>query len=168
MSRTNWSEYGTKRLDFNFFSGGGGKTEYLIAGVLAVIILGAGIMIYKSVWGTSQTQKGPSEIHYKCGDPNCGNEFIVQAKDLPKAQHYADEKDVMKLKCPKCGAEHVAWQERECPNCHKFFIGDSTIALYNSLSAGRPGEPTNVRDICPHCQTDVNQWWIDHNPNKKK
>jgi len=107
--------------------------------------------------------RGPDSLHYKCGDPNCGYEFAVKVKDLPEARTFADERDAMKLNCPKCRAEHSCWQETECPNCHKFLVPESLIALYNSLSAnGRNRVPENVKDICPHCGTDLRKWWIEH------
>ena len=158
MSRTNWSEYGVKRLDFK----GAGKTEYLVAAVLGLVIIGAAYGIYRGIAGPSQPA-GPREFHYKC--EKCGHEFVMPVEKLPRPQHLADERDLMKLDCPSCKTPKSCWQERECPNCRKYFIPASEVAHWEDLGHGR-GDRGNVPDICDKCGTDVNKWYREHPPKK--
>jgi hypothetical protein len=158
MSRTNWSKYGIKRLDFSFK--GIGKSEYLVAAVLGLVIIGAAYGIYRGIAGPSQP-KGPDWFMYKC--EKCGDERKVPVKELPRPQHLADEADLMKLDCTKCGAKKSCWQERECPNCHAYFVPQSQIAHWEAVRVGR-GDPGGVRDVCPKCGTDINKWYMEHKP----
>jgi hypothetical protein len=171
MSKSNWSGLGEKRFDFSAFKSAG-KTEYLIAGVLGVIILGAAYLTIRQFMGDTGPI-GPITLMYKC-DPNgtpkgCGHEFPKKVsdlmKELPPARDPSDEAMTLKINCPKCGAKSSCWQERQCPNpaCKKWYIPNSTRAHYEALRSGR-GDPMNVRDYCPWCKIDIQKWYIDHAP----
>ena len=164
MSDTKWSSLRGRRFDFSVIKGG--RSEYLIAGVLGVIIIGAAYMIYKGIAGESGPT-GPTEVRFWC-DPNgtpkgCGYEFTVKVKDLAVAHNSGDELTLMKIHCTKCGAKRTCWQERQCPNCKKWFVPLSTRMHYEALRTGR-GDPTGIRDVCPWCNTDLQKWYIDHQP----
>jgi hypothetical protein len=157
MSGANWSRLGGKRFDFSFIKNA--KQEYLIAGVLGVVILGSAYLMIRQFRGPGGTS-GPSAFHYKC--EKCGNEFTIDVDKLPVVHNMGDERSVMKQDCPKCKAQKSCWREMECPNCHKYFVGESEKAHYDSLARGRGGDMGHAKDICPFCKTDVNEWYRAH------
>jgi hypothetical protein len=112
-------------------------------------------------------ESGPAEplLTYKC--EKCDHEFTKRISDMPVVENTkADWLAAMKPDCPKCRAKNCCWREMECPNCHKMFVAASEMAMYETLRTGR--EPLNRdHDICPHCATDVLNWWKAH-PHRKE
>jgi DNA-directed RNA polymerase subunit RPC12/RpoP len=102
---------------------------------------------------------------YQC--EKCGHEFPKKVGDLEKelgpVRDPSDEAKILKIDCPKCAAKTSCWQERQCPNCKKWYVPASTKAHYEAVRTGR-GEPAGIRDVCSHCKTDIQKWYIDHMP----
>ena len=159
MSDTQWPRYSGKRLDFSILKGLG-SGEYLVAaGLGLVIILAGGMAIH-------QLSRGPGDsaatlMHYKC--EQCGHEFTVEVPDAPVARAPGDAAGLFKRDCtnPHCGAKNSCWPTVECPDCHKWFIGQTTEAQLLSLRTGQRMDP-NVHDVCPYCKTDAQEWHKQH------
>ena len=157
---TNWSGYRGKRLDFSFFKGGG-KTEYLVAGVLGLVIIIAIYMVVKQFFG-GDIGDVPDKLVFKC--EKCQAEFTKKLSELPQARNPAEQVNSMLLDCPSCKAQKSCWQTMKCPNCKKNFIADSMRASYARLrSGGRGGPAQDPPDVCPYCKTNVNDWYAKHN-----
>ena len=104
-------------------------------------------------------------LHLVCS--KCGHEFEKSAKDLQKETEKLAPKDpktmVMAalgpiLDCPKCGAKKSSHVAAQCPNCRKRYISPLYLAMHESLRTGKPPR-TGLREICPHCKTDVVKWF---------
>jgi len=137
--------------------------EYVAVGVLSLVILLAVFMAVRGLWGGG-LESGPSELTFKC--EKCNKEFPKKTSDLvamQSADPIGDERNLIKIDCPLCGAKKSSWQERECPSCHKLFIPQSEEARYRALTRGMRGAP-DVPDVCTFCKTDLNKWYREHAP----
>jgi hypothetical protein len=161
MSPTNRLPPRGKKFDFSVLRAR--KQECIIAGVLGIVIVGSAWLVIRQFLGTDG-KSGPSEFHYNC--EKCGNEFTMGVNQLPPVHTMGDERNVLKVDCPKCKTQKSAWRESECPKCHKYFVADSTKARYIALGpGGRGGVDNRVKDVCPLCKTDVNEWYRAHPPD---
>ncbi|MFB3894046.1 MAG: hypothetical protein ACE15C_18720 [Phycisphaerae bacterium] len=144
------------------------STEYLLGGLLGVIIVGALVMvIYQQfIRGSGPTGvQGDGKLHYKCEVPSCGNEFIIDpnppgppdGKGPPMGPGPRMDMAMgpQPMDCPKCGARQSCWPMILCPKCHKYYLPQEKI---------RPGmgpQPSpQVRNVCPYCGTDYIDYWI--------
>lgn len=165
MSRIAWSKLRGKRLDFSMFRSGN-RMEYVLAGVLGIVIIGAIVFTVKTYFlGGSDKFKGPSVLHYQC--EKCKHEFEKKPGDLPVARHPGEEIDNMKLDCPSCGAKKSCWREIQCPKCQRWYVSQNERNTYELGRRGR-GSPDPVPDICPYpdCKTNYQEWYRTHQQNQ--
>jgi hypothetical protein len=169
MSKSDWSGLQGKRFDFSAFKSAG-KTEYLIAGGLGLVILVAAYLTIRQVVPEKPRREEVTPMYW-C-DPNgtpkgCGNVFSKNMTDLLKevgpVRDPFDEIKTLKIDCPKCHAKNSCWQEAQCPNCKKWYVTNMTRAKYAAIRSRREA-PMNIPDICSWCKTDVNKWNIEHRP----
>jgi len=145
-----WNASAHRKVKNLALGGGGGlKTEYLFAGALGLIIVGALILSVYFGFAGSRGEE-PVLVHYKC--TACEEEFTINPAEQPMdTTGMAGEGDKIALAqlpidCPKCGAKESAYRMRKClnPECEKYFLPDSY----------RPGAPAAGRIICPYCGSD--------------
>ena len=133
--------------------GGGLKTEYLFAGALGLIIIGAlTLSIYFGVAG----RRGKTEeilLHYKCDA--CGEELTINPAEQPlDMRGIPENKDEMMrrpIDCPKCQAKGSAYRMMKClaPECAKYFVPES----YRTQTGPWGG----TDDICPYCGANMRE-----------
>ncbi|HUS47250.1 MAG TPA: hypothetical protein VNA25_25190 [Phycisphaerae bacterium] len=161
MSGMNTSGFSGKRFEFGR---GAGKSEYLLAGGLGVVIIAAlALAIWGMFGGRISGPKAPTELHYKC--EKCQHEFTVPLDELTAAPDAMDELQASVRDCPSCGAKQSCWRCIECPNCKKYYISQSEKARLEAMRIGRT-EPEGIQDKCPYCQTVMLEWYREHR-NKK-
>ena len=129
--------------------GGGtaGKGEYLLAAALAiVIIVPLSWTVYKFFGGGGPGSVKVDEYHFKC--LKCGNEFTMAAKEVPSTVFMSPGPST---DCPKCQAKRSVALMTQCPNpkCEKWYVPPSAID---------PMGMRGLKNICPYCKTDIDQW----------
>lgn len=137
----------------------GGSDTVTIA-VLGVIIAGAvGLVIWMAMGGGEGGGDGPKTLEYQC--EQCKHEFTVPTAELPDGG--PDAEFPPRLDCPSCAKKACCFYMVQCPNpeCEKFYLLQ-TQAAERAMRAGRNVNPEAVRDVCPHCQTDLAKWRQDH------
>jgi len=159
MFRLRRSDTGTRRLDFG--GGGGRGTEYLLAGALAVIIVGSLAFTLWNAFSGGGKPAVETEWHLKCLNPECGYEFVAKPEDLKgkvNEEMLSQDPAHMRLPCPKCGQVSAVRMEK-CPNpdCGIYFVPELYKDPDGILESGKP-----IRFICPKCHTDVTEWRRKH------
>ena len=154
-----------KRLNLGGGGGGGGKgMEYLLAGTLAVIIVGSlGFTIWKFFGGKTGSNT-PTEMHFQC--LKCKAEFELKPEEIPQPSEQAMYgPESMFIDCPKCGAKQSCLPMVQCPNpdCKKWYLPEAT-KFYAMNPAAAPTE--ELKDVCPFCNTDRIQWYREHRPRR--
>ncbi len=133
-----------------FARGGAINTEYLFAGALALVILGAlALTIYFSFFRKSTGLKTelPTVYQFRCVE--CGHEFTIDVEDLPSKAWRARGAVPMHMDCPKCGVEDAAAELYECPKCKKYYLPPAHLDP-ESWQEGLLGA-----DVCEHCVFEV-------------
>jgi DNA-directed RNA polymerase subunit RPC12/RpoP len=121
---------------FEFFRGGGDKTEYLFAAALALIVIGALVLTVKTVIMPPKQSYGMKWAQCE----KCKAEFQVDADKHPEIIN-AETPAGKKQDCPKCGAKRSAWIMNACPKCGKNFVRPSVLQR-------------GAKDECPYCHAD--------------
>ena len=151
------------RLDLS--GGGGGRTmEYILAGSLALIIVGSiTVAVWTSLGGGSRGNAAAGQMMYKCD--KCGEEYALDPAELgdPEQMEMYGDMGMLPRDCPKCGAEKSAYLMVKCPECGKYYVPDSHRHMAEAMmNPNAPPPPEHTRDICPHCNTDRIQWYREH------
>ena len=131
--------------------------EYVFAGALALVILGA--LILTVYFGFIHTPGGleealQSEFTFRC--VKCEHEFTKERDDLPVYVLRIMGEGLMFIDCPKCNAKDSAYQLVECPKCKKLYLAPA----YSDPEAYLQGLPG--ANVCEHCGLDVGKWFREH------
>ena len=186
MSESKWLTLATKRLDLSKGGTGAPRMEYLMVGVLGlIIVLSLGFTLYGVFFsGSSSPAGGPNETHFKC--QACSNEFILSSKDMEKVMPTAlmPEMGLLQVDCPKCGKKESSLMMTKCPSCSKYYLSQMMVANAKAFEEAKAAaraegkDPSTVmpilpsadqqpKDVCPYCQTDRVQWYIDYYKKRK-
>jgi ribosomal protein L37AE/L43A len=130
--------------------------EYVFAGALALIIIGALALSLNAVMGGGGPRGDVEDAHWKC---EACEEVFVDNDYLPE-EEMIEGPGVAELDCKACGAEDSVFLMIKCPNCEQWYIPES----HRQWEAVEEG--AEIRDICPHCGTDYVQYWLDKRRNK--
>lgn len=137
---------------------GGRRTEILLIGGLAAVILGAIALtvFYAMDWNIGSTAKAVAECQ------SCRKRFEYDPDDdlgariggmVPGSEPY-------RLDCPKCGKKASALPLTLClnPDCGKRYLSPK-IEYDRKIAQGAAPETLKPPDtICPHCGTDRMKW----------
>ncbi|MFW6132354.1 MAG: hypothetical protein ACOC8F_00550 [Planctomycetota bacterium] len=145
--------------------GGDRKQEFLMIGVLGLIIVGALAIAIGSMFGGRGGGQTVDEYRFQC--QACGHEWSVTPAELEQMEAPPEEMMMMGpdqlMECPECH-EHAGMPMRQCLNCEKWYVSPQTkfwIRAYGpSGGEGLPEE--EPKDICPHCGTDQVEWRREH------
>lgn len=187
MSEMKWS-LATKRLDLGKGGGGSPNMEYIMVGVLGVIILvSLGLTLHSVFFGESGSPgaAGDGELHFQCTVATCNNEFVKSGKDMEQIMPQAlmPEMGLLQLDCPKCGGKSTCLMMIKCPKCGKFYLSDPMVANAKAVTEARaaataagqnpntvvptfPAGGEQLKDVCKHCGTDRVQWYIEYYKKK--
>lgn len=94
------------------------------------------------------------EFHFYCLETN--KEFVLSVDDLQKemnAEANPDGKVLSPYSKKRTGVPMTL-----CPNCKKYFVPP----YFREKKDGEPITPIETNLICPHCNTDVIQWYRNH------
>ncbi len=132
--------------------------EHVFAGGLILLIVAAlGLAIWHTfIRSTSKVAKPDPQVYFRC--VKCNNEHAIDRKDLTKEQMFQEgEPSGILDDCPKCGAKDESRQKVKCPECEKYYLPKWRV--------DPRGEGPNV---CEHCKTDVDKWYIEDAKKRKK
>jgi len=164
-----WSDSGTKQLNFGGGGGGGqaGRMEWVFGGALVVIIVGViALLIYSQMGGSGPPVNTNPEIHLQCVNPQCGEVLVKMYKEFSEEDRqrlYAPTYPMPpgmegppRLKCEKCGA--VMGRQVQCPyeDCKQWYL-DPTELNYAAMDR-----------VCPHCNRDSNAYWQQKQAEQQK
>jgi len=141
-------------------AGGKANMEYVFAGALAVIIVGALALTIYFVFVGDDTGGPGEDSHWKCLNPDCQYEFTMTPKQMSELPNRATGPTI-RVDCPKCGTKDRAYLMIKCPKCGKYYVPDS----HKYFEAAMQGQ--QIRNVCPYCKTDYAQWYRDNRGKKK-
>jgi len=174
MSNSAWQSPGIRKLNLGGGGGGGGdrKMEYLLVGVLALIIVGslAGVL-WQIFGGGTSAPSGPPVLRFKCS--KCGHEW---EKDM--SQMEPDNPEFMMgpggymaaQDCPACKEKATGDQMVQCPNpdCKKWYVSEQMKFERRMMMGQATPEEQPPKDICPYCGTDRVDWYYQEAKKRRK
>ena len=131
--------------------------EHVFAGGLILLIVAAlGLAIWHTFFRNPPMPEVDPQVYFRC--VKCNNEHAIDRKDLTKEQMFQEgEPSGILDDCPKCGAKDESRQKVKCPECEKYYLPKWRV--------DPRGEGPNV---CEHCKTDVDKWYIEDAKKRKK
>ncbi|NLW87078.1 MAG: hypothetical protein GXY38_09420 [Planctomycetes bacterium] len=145
----------TRKL-FSFGQSGGNKTEYILAALLGLVIIGALALTINTYMGGNKPKA--QEIIFECA--SCKHQFEVKPEELySEDSAYGPMMDMPVLDCPSCGTKKSCWQTSKCPACGGRFISQSMMVQMQYESRGQMAPQEMMRDVCPHCGQDIIEWY---------
>ena len=141
------------------WGGFGSRGMLILAAVLGLVAVAA-VMAYVFWAGDAARVRQTDGVHFKC--MACKREFVKRAREMTLAELNANPAN-LRVDCPYCGAKRAAVPMVRCPNpkCRKWFVP----ASYLDPAGKRAGR---VKDICPYCQTDRDQWFREYYRKHRK
>lgn len=170
--------------DGGFMGSGDKKSQIMMVVVLLILIGGSLYFSLRNLWGGKNSRA--AEQHYKCMSEDCGKEFPLKQEDMMPPEGAGGPEGAMPpmgpgmmpgmfgmaIKCKECGAENSAVPMTPCPSCKKHFVPEWTMRQYQAQLEGKQPDPAMMmgmgpgeKNICPHCNTDINEW---HRSQRKK
>ena len=125
-----------------FTLGKGTKKDYILAGVLGVVIVASVVVALHFAMAGPEKGNVDNSVHFQCFKKACGNEFVVQPKQLTEEEQMLLSNGTVKIACTKCG-DKSSYPQDLCPKCNKWFIPQRSYDANSSAS------------ICPTCKLDV-------------
>ena len=131
------------------------KQRAIMIAVLVLIIVGAAVGIVMSLGDSGREQSGKMGQQYWCLETQ--EEFSFAPDEAPEDIRLiaGQAGPGVRSTNPKTGRKTLI-SMFACPNCTKYFIPAEWKAAGTALT---PDDPRlRARRVCPHCQTDMEQW----------
>lgn len=163
-----WQDPDIKRFEIGRM--GDKKMEFLLAGLLVVIIVVSLFLSLGKFFWSGDGRTLDSSVHLAC--LVCDYEFEISHEEADKITkdlgRYGGPSGMMAMmsstrgpftdcRNPECGKKMSAWVALQClnPECKKYYVSDLRVAAYKSLQAGR--QPKDFPDKCTYCGKDQQQ-----------
>ena len=145
--------------------------RYVVIGALLVIITGgAALGVWAILAGPDRSKRHEDTagefMPYKCAQ--CGHEFRVTPEEYEEFKETVAPNDpgaARLLHCPECGGKHCCVVMTPCPVCGKLYVPYG--AKIAAKLERREDVPEDLPNICPHCKTDINEYW-QNMPRKRR
>ena len=137
---------------------GGKNMEYVLAGVLFIIIV-ASIVLSVGALKCGGGSAGPTgKPRVKCTE--CKEEWEIGPEDVRKFEREMErerERGVAPVgaDCDKCGKKECVFRMSQCPKCKKYYLSKRITDYEAFVEDGK-------KEICPHCGTDLHKWYREH------
>jgi len=138
---------------------GGRRTEFLLIGGLAVVIIGA---IVLTVLHSMDVRIGGGSPKPMAECQSCQERFELDPSEDPRALigSMGPGSKIYQPDCTKCGKKESGLPLMLCPNpeCGKHFLSPH---IANRLKIRDGADPSTLKQskvICPHCGTDHDEW----------
>lgn len=143
----------------------GPQAQYILGGAL-VVIIGLSLASVFMTTFRKNSPVGPSEFRAYCLETN--QEFVMDPKDMHSEEMMPiDPMDG--LVYSPFTKERTAVMMTHCPNCQKWFVPEyqkNALERKGTSPAMMPPPDMDANLICPHCNTDIVQWYRDHRKKK--
>lgn len=143
----------------------GEQMQYVLAGTLILIIIISLSTVIMNLTGSSRTHE-IKEMHFYCLETD--KEFVVKPEDLYKNENMMEPEMMgpmgMYMMSPYTN-ERTAVPMTLCPNCKKYFVPEYYLQEHYDDEAYYMMDQGNL--ICPHCKTDIIQWYRDHRKRRR-
>lgn len=144
----------------------GEQMQYVLSGTLILIIIVSLLTVILNLSGGSRRNE-ITEMHFYCLET--GKEFVVKPEDMYKNNETMDPEMMgpmgMRMISPYTN-ERTAVPMTLCPNCKKYFVPEYYLQEHTDDESYYMMEPGGNL-ICPHCNTDIIQWYRDHRKKRK-
>jgi predicted RNA-binding Zn-ribbon protein involved in translation (DUF1610 family) len=160
MNDRTWSAPRIRRIQFaRGGAGSSNKVEWIVAGVLAVIIV---LALVLTLWPETVEPNPHNQLHYMC--PETGEQFVQEKTEehyrkMEQAQeegwYVAEVGPIVPLPCPESG--NMALPAFVCPNCGTWYVPESVKRTMELKEEGYPPmspahlEVMNIQPKCPNC-----------------
>lgn len=141
---------------------GGKNMEYILAGVLLLIIIAAVVLSVGGIQCGGGTAGPGGQPMVKCVE--CDEEWEISQEEASRfnremersmEREGGDTSIGWGWDCPTCKKEGCVFLMIQCPSCKKYYLSKRYTDPAAFVKAGR-------RDICPECDTDVYKWYSEH------
>ena len=125
---------------------------------MAALIVGfVGYTIHKLTAPKASEKTVGGGVRFHCME--CKKGFGVPVKEIRRLSRRGGGGLV--VDCPLCKAKDAGVRMRRCPNpkCKKYFVSQIAQATYEAKKAGTEPDLEGVKEICPHCKTDIFDWY---------
>jgi ribosomal protein S27E len=129
----------------------GKNVEYILAGVLLVVIVAAVVLSLGSIRCSGPSFELPDSYRVKCVE--CDEEWEIKPDEAMDFGREVRE-ELIGVDCDKCGEKECVFLMIQCPKCKKHYLSKS-IADPDAFVEDKH------KDICPHCGTDMHKWYKD-------
>lgn len=136
----------------------GEQMQYILAGTLILIIVISLLTVVLNLTGSSKNP-GMTELHLYCLET--GKEFVVDPRETYKeGMMDPGMMGPMSRYMSPYTNERTAVPMTRCPACEKWFVPE--YYLQEDVTEEYPMMPPGEKLICPHCKTDIMQWYREH------
>lgn len=145
----------------------GEQMQYVLAGTLILIIIISLLTVVMNLTGSNRRNE-ITEMHFYCLET--GKEFVVKPEDMYKNNDMM-EMDIMgpggmRMISPYTN-ERTAVPMTLCPNCKKYFVPEYYLQEYEDDESYYNMMENQGNLVCPHCNTDIIQWYRDHRKKRR-
>ena len=144
----------------------GEQMQYVLAGTLILIIIVSLLTVILNLSGGGKRNE-ITEMHFYCLET--GKEFVVKPEDMYKNNEMMDPEMMgpmgMRVISPYTN-ERTAVPMTQCPNCKKYFVPEYYLQEHTGDESYYMME-SGGNLVCPHCNTDIIQWYRDHRKKRK-
>lgn len=146
----------------------GEQMQYILAGSLILIIIVSLLTVIMNLTGGGRKQE-ISELHFWCYQT--GKEFVLKPEELYKNEPTGPEGGPpmsmgpmgMMFAISPYTNERTGIPMTQCPNCKKWFVPNYLLQYaQNPQEQFLPGAGPMEDLICPHCNTNIIQWYREH------
>ena len=124
-------------------------------GLATVAIVAVALAVYGVLAGRGDPLDKPLEVRFRCLD--CGHEWAPSPEEV---EAHPGMLLGSHIKCPECGKARGA-RMTKCPSCGRWYVQERMKYPKRDYSP-------DMKNICPHCHTDVNQWQREHRPKQEQ
>lgn len=133
---------------------GGKNMEYILAGVLLLIIVAAVVLALGPIRCGKESVGPAGKPMVKCRE--CGKQWEVKREEL---RNYEREMEMggtpIGTDCPYCKEEGCVFRMQQCPKCKEYYLSKRITDYEAFVEDGK-------KEICPKCGTDVYEWYKEH------
>ncbi|MBN1554281.1 MAG: hypothetical protein JXA11_06015 [Phycisphaerae bacterium] len=147
----------------------GEQMQYIMAGTLIVIIIISLLTVIMNLVGSGHKYEMVDQ-HFWCTETK--QEFVMTPEEMREQMEKEGLEDGFIPDGPhmryisKFTGNRTAVPMTRCPNCEKYFVPD--YLLQEPYDDEEYYMMDNYGDlICPHCNTDVIQWYREHRKKRK-
>ncbi len=149
----------------------GAKMQYILIGTLGLVIVISLLSVILGIGGKRKINSELKDMHFFCMETE--KEFVLTPEDIKKmieGKREAGAPPILGMMGPEMFVESPYTNQKtgvlmkECPNCKKYFVPESIKATYYEETLTKK----QMKTVCPHCGTNLLEWYKKNRKKKKK